>query len=188
MNLLQKHSVKSEEPRERLLHGLIRDLASQLKPTRLESNRELLNSIADAAASNGLLDDRYGKLPATIILDRECHIIFLFQNMRNFRTLASLSRGNEICKNISLTLCPCRQAVCRKFLTFLEIEQHSDTHQVEKLIQALASLPDSSNSAEVATGLLLKKLWDNLDHPPLSLMGPPCKLALEVRYSLFNIG
>ncbi|KAF2465444.1 heme peroxidase [Lindgomyces ingoldianus] len=41
----------------------------------------------------------------------------------------------------------------------------------EKAIAALASLPPESEVREVGTGLLLKSLWDSLEHPPISYMG-----------------
>ncbi|KAF2178270.1 heme peroxidase [Zopfia rhizophila CBS 207.26] len=42
---------------------------------------------------------------------------------------------------------------------------------MEKLIQALASLPERSRFSEIATGVFLKELWGNLQHPPISYMG-----------------
>ncbi|KAF2678245.1 heme peroxidase [Lentithecium fluviatile CBS 122367] len=45
----------------------------------------------------------------------------------------------------------------------------------ENLLKALTSLPEGSQTGEFGTGILLKYLWDNLRHPPLSCMGDPYK-------------
>jgi hypothetical protein len=47
-----------EDPKERALRGILRDLVSQLTLKRIESDFELFNNITDAAANGGLLDDR----------------------------------------------------------------------------------------------------------------------------------
>jgi hypothetical protein len=56
------------------------------------------------------------------------------------------------------------------------IEDHE--YFVEKLVQALSSLPEDSKIGEFGTGLVLKRLWDNLEHPPLSYAGNPYKYRM----------
>ncbi|ORY13037.1 heme peroxidase [Clohesyomyces aquaticus] len=46
---------------------------------------------------------------------------------------------------------------------------------MKKLVAALASLSLESMVAELGTGTMLKTLWDNLKHPPISYMGNPFK-------------
>lgn len=53
-----KDVLEPEDPKEILLHSLIRDIASQLKPKRIEANHELLKGLTDAAAAGGLVEDR----------------------------------------------------------------------------------------------------------------------------------
>ena len=47
--------------------------------------------------------------------------------------------------------------------------------QLERIIQAVASLPSNSGAATELTSKLLSSLWNNLKHPPLSHMGTTFK-------------
>ena len=43
--------------------------------------------------------------------------------------------------------------------------------QMERIIKLAASLPDGSETRNAITGILVKGLWDSLQHPPLSYLG-----------------
>ena len=43
---------------------------------------------------------------------------------------------------------------------------------MERMIQLVAALPRSSKNREVLTGKLIDQLWESLQHPPLSYVGP----------------
>lgn len=61
-----------------------------------------------------------------------------------------------------------------------------DLGQQEKLIQLLASLPSESQRREAGTGLLLKRLHDDLQQPPASSLGNRCKMAETVTMRLLT--
>lgn len=42
---------------------------------------------------------------------------------------------------------------------------------MERIIQLAASFPNESKAANDISGTLLKNLWDNLRHPPISYLG-----------------
>lgn len=42
---------------------------------------------------------------------------------------------------------------------------------MERVIQLAASLPEDSGKLKDLTGKLIKNLWENLHHPPLSYLG-----------------
>ena len=44
--------------------------------------------------------------------------------------------------------------------------------QTEKLMAIVAKLPESSRARKRLTDILIKGLWDGLDHPPMSFHGP----------------
>ncbi|KAF2020693.1 heme peroxidase [Aaosphaeria arxii CBS 175.79] len=101
------NASKPENPHERLIRDLIRDISSQLKPGRVESNKKLVKSLLQAALNGGLVDDKQ--------------------------------------------------------------------YVPERFIQILASLPEDSRARDIGSGILLKSLWDNLQHPPLGYVGEPFK-------------
>ncbi|KAF2642870.1 fatty acid oxygenase [Massarina eburnea CBS 473.64] len=55
---LFKDDSKPEDPKKLLVHSLIRDLASQLKPERIDANNQFLKGFLDAKATGGLVNDK----------------------------------------------------------------------------------------------------------------------------------
>ena len=49
------------------------------------------------------------------------------------------------------------------------------THQIEKVVQVAASLPNDSHIRDDLSGQFIKTLWNGLKHPPISYLGDEFK-------------
>lgn len=54
-------------------------------------------------------------------------------------------------------------------------QQDDKTMLMERTIQFVSGLPDHSKTQEVLTNNFIDQLWNSLDHPPMSYVGPQSK-------------